>query len=284
MPRPSTLAAAIVVAGTLVTMLASPGSADIDAESAVVDVVRIPFDVGVRGQPMPADIPNLGDPDVVATKVVKNGGEIVVASGRPGNGRAADLPPFDGAEAGPRAVVQVVDTDLADGDGLSPGLKRFTFGADFRLDEVSTGSTYDDGNNLIQRGLAGSSDQYKIQVDSTALGFRPSCALAQVTETETRSAFVTSTVVVESDTWYRVRCTRTRTVLTIVVTPYAADGSAETPVSTPEPGIPRINLTWPTTVPVVPMSIGGKLNPTGVIATQSDQFNGVVDNAVLTIG
>lgn len=283
MRRFSPITAALIAGGSLVA-LAAPAVSAVDAPAAV-EVVRIPFDLGVRGQPMPSAIPNLADPEVTAAKVVKNGGEIFVVSGRVGNGRAGDLPGYDGAAAGPRAGVKIVDTDLGDGDGLSPGLQRFTFGADFQLDAVSTGTSYDNGNNLIQRGLSGSSDQYKIQVDSTGSGFKPSCAIAQkVSDTLTRSAFVTSSVVVDSTKWYRVRCTRLGSELRIVVTPYAADGTAEPPVTDTEPADPAIDLTWPTTAPIVPMSIGAKMNASGVIASQSDQFNGLIDNAMLTVG
>lgn len=252
---------------------------------AAVEVVRLNFDVGTIGQPVPA-IPNLGaEPDIAVAVVSKNSGQIVVTSGRTGNGRAIDLPDHDGASTGQRAVVMVVDSDHSDGDALSPGLQTFTFGADFKLDATSTSTQYDDGNNLIQRGLAGSSHQYKIQVDNTTAGPRPSCALAQkLSETETLSAMVTSTVVIVPGAWHRVRCTRQDTTLKIVVTPYNADGTPQAAVTTSKTNIPAIDLTWPLTAPVAPMSIGGKLNPAGTISSQSDQFNGAVDNAVLIVG
>jgi hypothetical protein len=278
--RRPTILAATLVAGVLVPLSAAPSFAGSDA----VTVVNVAFDVGVVGQPMPVSIPNGGDPDVIATKVVKNGGGIVVANGRPANGRAADLPAYNGASTGPRAAVKVIDQDLSDGDTLSPGLQRFTFGADFTLDPVSVGSTYDNGNNLIQRGLAGTSDQYKIQVDKTAGAFRPSCRIAQMTGSTTVSALVTSTIAIESNRWYRVACTRDGSVLTIAVTPYNADGTAGSTVTTPKYGVPAIDLTWPTTGTIVPMSIGAKLNKTGAIDTWADQFNGLIDNATLTVG
>lgn len=280
MRRPALLAATLGAAGALVTAFAAPGSAEV----AAVTVVQIPFS-GQYGQPAPTQITNNGAPDVDATKVTRDGGDLIVVPSRQGQGRAIDTPDFDGASNGPRAMVKVVDSAVGNGDSLSPGTGRFMFGADFRLDAVSTGSPNDNGNNLIQRGLAGSSDQYKIQVDSTTLGFRPSCGLAQkISDTETRTAAVTSSVVVEPDQWYRVRCTRAAGTLRIVVTPYAADGSPGTAVTTSRTNIPVIDLTWPTTAPIVPMSIGGKLNPDGTIVNQSDQFNGAIDNAILTLG
>lgn len=255
------------------------------AEETAVDVVWINFDVGVIGQPIPATIPNGGaEPDIEASMVLKNGGQALVASGRVGNGRAIDLPAHDGASTGPRAVVKVIDNDVTDGDALSPGTGTFTFGADFNLDATSSSTSYDNGNNLIQRGLYGSGDQYKIQVDITATGPKPSCGLQTVSATETLNAAVTSSVIVETGRWYRVRCTRQDTTLKIVVTPYNADGTPQTAVTTTKSNIPVLDLTWPVTAPVVPMSIGGKLHPNSTIASESDQFNGLIDNAILRIG
>lgn len=137
---------------------------------------------------------------------------------------------------------------------------------------------------MIQRGLYGSGDQYKIQVDITPTGPKPSCGLQTVSATETLNAAVTSSVIVETGRWYRVRCTRQDTTLKIVVTPYNADGTPQTAVTTTKSNIPVLDLTWPVTAPVVPMSIGGKLHPNSTIASESDQFNGLIDNAILRIG
>lgn len=272
----------LVSAAAAVLTIAAPPA--IASALAAVEVVRINFDVGIVGQPVPA-IPNVGvEPDIQISVVTKNGGVVLVATGRAGNGRAIDLPDHDGAATGPRGVVKVIDSDLADGDALSPGLAPFTFGADFQLDATNASTQYDNGNNLIQRGLAGSGHQYKLQVDNTASGPKASCGLEQkVSDTETRTAFVTSTVVINPAQWYRVRCTRVDTSLKIVVTPYNPDGTPQTAVTTSKT-IQVIDLTWPVTSPTIPMSIGGKLNATGAIAGQSDQFNGLIDNAILSVG
>jgi hypothetical protein len=250
----------------------------------VIGVVSIKFDTGVSsGQPVAA-MPNVGEPDIKVSVVAKNGGQVLVASGRPGHGQAIDLPSHNGAESGARAVLKVVDNDLADGHALSPGTANFTFGADFKLDATSASTAFDDGNNLIQRGLKGSSAQYKIQIDGTAAGPRPSCNIEQkVSAAETRIALVVSKAVVEVNRWYRVRCNRQGALLNLVVTPYNADGTAQLAVTTTTSNIPVINLTWAVSAPVVPMSIGGKLLADGTIASQSDQFNGLIDNAVLTV-
>jgi len=68
------------------------------------------------------------------------------------------------------------------------------------------------------------------------------------------------------------------------VTRFNADGTPQPAVTNTKTAIPAIDLTWPTTLPIVPMSIGGKLNPNSTISGQSDQFNGLIDNATLTVG
>jgi len=106
----------------------------------------------------------------------------------------------------------------------------------------------------------------------------------KISDTETLSASVTSSVVIDPSAWYRVRCTRQDTTLKIVVTRFNADGTPQPAVTNTKTAIPAIDLTWPTTLPIVPMSIGGKLNPNSTISGQSDQFNGLIDNATLTVG
>ena len=265
----------------VLTIVAPPAIA---TALAAVEVVRLNFDVGTVGQPVPA-IPNLGVEPDIAVSVVTSNGAVVVATGRTGNGRAIDTPTHDGASNGARGVIKVVDSDVSDGDALSPGLATFTFGADFKLDAINASTSYDNGNNLIQRGLYGSGDQYKLQVDNTTEGPKASCALQQkISATETLNATVTSSVIIDHALWYRVRCTRQGTTLKIVVTPYNADGTPQTAVPNSKPNIPAIDLTWPTTAPIVPMSIGGKLNANGTISGSSDQFNGLIDNAVFIVG
>ncbi len=281
-PIVSRLSSLTATAAAALTIFAPPAIA---TALAAVEVVRLNFDVGTVGQPVPA-IPNLGsEPDIQVSVISKNGGVIYVATGRVNNGRAIDMPAHDGASTGPRAVVKLIDADLTDGDALGPGLATFTFGADFNLDAVNASTEYDNGNNLIQRGLAGSSDQYKLQVDNTGSGPKPSCSITQiVSATETRSASVTSSVVVTTGQWYRARCTRQGTNLKLVVTPFNADGTPQTAVTTTTANIQAIDLTWPTTTPVPPMSIGGKLNANSTVSGPSDQFNGLIDNAILTVG
>ncbi|MEJ7597848.1 MAG: hypothetical protein WKG01_08075 [Kofleriaceae bacterium] len=159
-------------------------------------------------------------------------------------------------------------------DFLDPGTAGFSFGADFVLDVTSsTPDSKDNGDNLIQRGLASSATQYKIQID----GAKPSCVLRQGTTTVTAKA----TQTIARGSWYRVLCQRTTsggvTTATLTVTRLSTGALVPT---TPGTG-PALDLSIATTVP---MSVGGKISdPGNLILSQTDQFNGKIDNAFLDL-
>lgn len=167
----------------------------------------------------------------------------------------------------PRAVLSITPAPGGDADVLSPGTRVFSFGASFRLDAVSTGGD-DNGDNLMQRGLIGSASQYKIQVDHD----RPSCRVAG-SEGE---ALVRSPVTVRTGRWYTVRCTREEDEVTLQVTEHGSDTTHEASVagrtgSLDAPGD-------------LPLSVGGKLTAQGAaVRSNSDQFNGEVDDVVLLV-
>ena len=77
-------------------------------------------------------------------------------------------PPTPAPPGAPAAVL--VATDEGSG-ALDPGAEAFTFGATFQLDEKSSGSEADNGDNLVQRGTFDSPGQLKIQLDHDV----PSC-------------------------------------------------------------------------------------------------------------
>jgi hypothetical protein len=269
-----------------------------------IKVVRLNFDVGGdAGEQFPKSIPNLGASDVKASVVerIPDGGTGALIGKPPGkNGRSIDLPKFNGEETGPRAVVKVVDNNPDNGDALSPGKDDFVFGADFNLDELNSDpkDSDDNGNNVIQRGLHGSGHQYKIQVDKVSEVWKPSCTLSQcdgkdcedpckVKQEQDDAVCVTANDSIKDSRWYRVTCIRKGTTLKLVVRPYV-NRVLQDPISTgEEKNIPDIDLTWPAPGPGklgVPMSIGGKLKADGeIVDKSSDQFNGFIDNAFLTI-
>lgn len=243
---------------------------------AAYDLVRASFNdiTEPDGTPI-TSIMVSGSADVVADVVRRDGGEVRAATARPTQGRAVGLPGFDPASTGPRAVVRVANAGAA--DELNPGTRNFAFGADFVLDAVSSQpGTMDDGDNLVQRGLYSDSDQYKLQLD----GRRPSCRLKGSSGGGPSSVAVTSSVQVDSSHWYRARCVRTGNVLDVVVTRFESDGTSETTLNrASSAAVIDVQMAGAT----VPLSIGVKLNADGTIHVDSDQFNGLVDNAFLRI-
>lgn len=188
-----------------------------------------------------------------------------------GGGSTFDFPSFDRSSTPPRAVVRVTPRPGV-GDPLAPGWADFTFGADFRKDRRSKGTSVDNGDNIIQRGLASDRSQYKLEVDRG----RPACQVKG-----TRGAVrVSAPVVVAPDRWYTVRCERDGGRLRIVVTEYRS-GGARTVYAVSEMG--RIgSVSWSRIR--TPLAVGGKLTSGGdVVRSATDQFNGVIGNPVLVI-
>lgn len=258
------------------TLLVTPAC----AVAPIPSVVDYRFNRGTIGQPIVAPT-NLGsDPDVVASIVTSSGGRAVTVRSRTGQGRAVDFPAATDSAAGRRSVLSILDTDTRDGDALSPGLRDFTLVADFNLDSGDTQA--DGGNNLVQRGLAGSSDQFKIQVDISGGRARPACALGQTRNGAWQVVVAKSTRTIRPGQWYRVRCRRTADALVLVVITIADDGAFTTFSRVRVTGTADFDLAWPPDS-TVPMTIGGKLRPNGRFHSQSDQFNGVVDNVSLRI-
>lgn len=197
-------------------------------------------------------------------------GRVEVAA-RPGAGQALRLPAFaPDATAGTVPMALVVVT--ATGDGLDPGGADFALKASVRLDDTTTGSAVDNGDNLVQRGTFGSPAQMKLQVD----GRRPSCRVKGAAGT----VVVTGRVRLPSATWFDLTCRRTATGVTLAQRRVLDDGSVS-------------RRSWTTTGPTgslsaladsVPLTVGGKTDARGVpLSSSSDQLNGVVDQVVLDV-
>lgn len=263
---------ALVVAGAL--------ALDLPAHAASITVAEFQFD-GVIGDPMPPPVNAGADPDLTASFVTSGAGWARTARARGGKGTALDLPGLAASSRGDVAIMEVADTDLTDGDALSPGTADFTLAADLRLDLDSTAT---DGNNVVQRGLARSSDQYKIQADVVNGRARVECALGKTVDGAWTSVRVTSSRAITSRRWYRAKCRRSGSTLTLVVRTWAADGTARTWSKDEVSGLPVLDLTWPVDGNVAAMTVGGKLRPDGSIPADHDQLNGLVDNVALRIG
>jgi hypothetical protein len=203
---------------------------------------------------------------VLTVRTVSAHGGTVRQVGGFGGGSAIRLPAFATGSA-PMAVMSAVDQQGQ--DDLSPGTARFRFGADFTLDAQSQGSSVDNGNNLIQRGSFRAAMQYKVEID----GRRPGCRV----KGSAGAVSVRSPREVTPDTWYRVKCLREGPTVTLRVV-RLADHTAWTyrrsgPIGSVQ--TPRRSL---------PLSVGGKVNARGGIATSSsDQFNGRIDNAFVNV-
>ncbi|MGL4173508.1 MAG: hypothetical protein ACRCTR_05475 [Actinomycetota bacterium] len=228
-------------------------------------------------QPLGSEIVSLraqGPGSVNVDVVSDRGGEARIVAGRPGAGGALRPPVFDAD--GPRAIIRVTSRSSPDGiDPLSPRTRPFTIAADVSLDagptrDASVTST-DDGDNVVQRGLAGKRAQYKIQVDRG----RPSC---QIIGSAGR-ALVTGPALIPNS-WYRLSCTRDAETVIFHVTAHGSDGVTGKPWSK-KIIAPTGDLNF--TAPEVPLSIGGKLTNDGKMSSETDQFNGLIDAVQLQI-
>jgi hypothetical protein len=215
---------------------------------------------------------------VVATALYANGGVLKVVAGQ-GTGNLAVAAPthISTSTATPRsAVIRVANADTT--DRLDPGTGNFSFGADFILNTASaTAASKDNGDNLIQRGLASSAGQYKIQID----GGKPSCVLRQQTPIKVTQITAKATQVIERGIWYRAVCGRTTSggVTTVTLTVTRLSNGTRVPVQAGTGS--ALDLSIDTRVP---LSIGGKLTETGTLVLSStDQFNGRIDNAFLDL-
>ena len=139
---------------------------------------------------------------------------------------------------------------------LNPGTRPISYGAKVLLKRRQTSR----GQNVLQKGYAATSSQYKLQVDGAA--GRASCVLVGA---RPGIKLVTSSVSIADGTWHAVECRRTATTLTVLV-----DGAVRGyRIISPNLSVAN-NL---------PLSIGGK----GAFA-DNDQFRGTLDDVWVRIG
>lgn len=243
------------------------------AAAATETPVSISFTEGTHGQPI-TTVANDGTGATTQALVTAGDGNLRGRWSRIKTGLAARFPAYDGTAGGQRTVVSV--TNSGSTDDLSPGAKEFTFGADAKINATSTGTSNDNGNNLVQRGLSAQSAQYKLQMD----GARFSCRV----KGNDGTIMVTSPVSVQARTWYHVICKRRVTTsgdyLVLKVATVNADGTRNKARKTTSPvrSIGRLSFARGT-----PFTIGGKLTDPSTVASASDQWNGMVDSAFLRI-
>jgi hypothetical protein len=213
---------------------------------------------------------------VTAVVVTANGGRAVSVS-NPGYTNAIDFPAYLPLDQNPPIAIVKMRSKTSSVDPLNGGYGSFTWRADFSLDDY-LGSQAVDGDNLLQRGLS-PQKQWKLSVDA----HRVQCTvrinpLGPVVETP----LITIPFKTTNVRWYRAFCNRSASgVLSIRV--YAFSNASHAWVwfsSAAAPGSASGSLNFNYLVPV---TVGGKLKDTGAVAFPTpDQFNGQVDNVLLT--
>lgn len=250
---------------TALSTLSISASAAIAAETVPLGTREVTLSfTRPSGEPVSSAWANRGTAPVAVQPVAADGGAVRVVAGRT-NGNAAAFPAFKSSDPG-LAALRVTRRS---GDPLSPGKARFRFGVDFKLNATSEGSPVDDGNNLLQRGSYGDVAQYKLQVDQRVVSCRVKGAAGAV--------MVATSWKVDPEKWFRATCRRegNHVELHLVRLGDGADWVWRRYGTTGAVVAPRS---------AQPMSVGGKLASDGTLLTkQSDQFNGVLDNAFLNI-
>ncbi len=229
------------------------------ADHADVDV-RLPGSMGYAATV--TTINQVGSAKITVD-VARLGGGVVKAGPWRNGSRVMDFPAFTWSSTVPRAVVRVRPSTSE--DPLAPRWRNFEFGAGFRKDARSAGTSVDNGDNLIQRGLWNDSAQYKLEMDNN----RPACRI----KGDRGAVTVRAPITVRSDRWYEARCSRIGSAVKITVTEFSS-GSPVRTVSARRDGATG-KLAWSKTQ--TPLSIGGKLAADGpIIRSATDQFNGLI--------
>jgi hypothetical protein len=195
------------------------------------------------------------------------GGQIIQVPS--GNGTSAlRFPSYSPQGQAPRLVLVINPVGAT--DLLNPEAKDFSFGADIRLNEVSSGKGDDNGDNVLQRGLFADANQYKLQVDKRV----PSCTVKSG-KTELFVKFDKGL----DEGWFRVRCAYEAKSLTLSVSRMLTDRVEELGNKTESKSLGPVGFSAHT-----PATIGGKLGSSGeLVLNQSDQFNGELDNVFVDI-
>jgi hypothetical protein len=222
------------------------------------------FESGLSEGTDATTIENAGEGEAHTEVHATGDAEVEVVAGRDG-GKAVRFPAYTGAATAPAAVLVVTDEGVGT---LDPGDGEFTFGASFQLDEKSSGSAADNGDNLVQRGTFDSPGQFKIQLDHDV----PSCRVKGADG----EVFVKAGAPVDPGAWYSVSCERSGSDVELTVTSWG-DGAG--------------GGTWHASGPTgsidlesVPLTVGGKTGPDGTPVASADQFNGVVDDVFFRRG
>lgn len=210
-----------------------------------------------------APMTQLGSADVSIDVVSLKKGAVTVVEGRDG-GPALRFPRYSAQPSDyPRAVVAI--SNAGDDDQLNPGARAFTWGAEFRIDKLSAGSPFDNGDNLVQRGLSSQPALYKAEID----GDRPACTVRG----DAGELIVRAPERIRPGWWTQIQCTRTASELAVFVTVYDPQGLKQSYASRVNGPVGSVTMADPS----IPMTVGGKIGLDGtLIGRSTDQFNGLV--------
>ena len=175
-----------------------------------------------------------------------------------GSSRTAGAGPPSSPPAARNTTARCPRLILEGGDDadLDPGNRPFRFGATIKATESQIGV----GANVMQKGVAGTGSQWKLQIGRRG---KASCVL--IGRGSARSYMVKSSVRVNDGRWHVIQCRRSGSSLSVVV-----DNAPSGAVSIPA------NLSISN---ALPMRVGGRnLN------ARSDQFGGALDDVVATLG
>lgn len=198
-------------------------------------------------------------------------GQVRVAPNLWDDGQGLRFPAYKASSNPPRAVVRVTH-NARSGDPFAPGTRDFQFGIYFKKDRKSSGTTVDNGDNLMQRGVWTDTAQYKLQVDDD----RPAC----IVKGDRGRVLVSSTVTLNPSLWYQAECARSGNTVRLTVKEYRTNGSTRTVVTQKTGAIG--SLSWPQRQ--TPLAIGGVVGPDGaILPSSSDQFNGWASHPWLEI-
>jgi hypothetical protein len=274
----------LIFSTAMATVLASAliGSAG-PASAAAVTVLQLKFDGGTIGNTITSPLITGSAAGSVSSTVKTQGTGLATvvqgatdAAGNHVSGTAMRLPAYQ--LLGPTTPLAIVSIRNLGAEAMNPGTGTFTWKADFSLDD-NDGTVATDGDNIFQRGLSPQT-QWKLSADhhKVLCSVRPVGATGPI-----NTPLVTIPLQTSNVSWYRGTCKRTAAgVLTLTVQQYDRAAAAWVAFGTPQTvSGAQGDLTMTSTIPV---TIGGKLTNSNNFASTPDQFNGIVDNVVLTIG
>jgi hypothetical protein len=256
------------VVGVAALAMIGTVSATKPAEAVETTPMRLDFSSAAADGTAVTTFTNSGSANLAIDVATLGGG--VVRVSKQGAVQSVDLPDYDGSTSAARAAIRI--RNAGGSDEMSPGAGAFAFGADFRLDEVSQGDTsIDGGNTLLERGLGGAPSQFRLEVADG----RVSCRI----KGGAGARLVRSSVRIVPLQWYGASCARDGDTVRVSVTTYHIDGSTSTVTSSGQKATGELAFPRAT-----PLAIGARLKANGaLVAGATDQLNGRVDNAFLTL-